>query len=70
MQKYKKIILKNNSLSLQKNENTRQQHNDYSNSLQHRIAIFPGVSDMVDGWVARRIFEFLLPLQRFKKDIL
>ena len=33
------------------------------------LYITAGVSDMVDGWVARRIFAFLLPLQRYRKDI-
>ena len=33
------------------------------------LYITSGVSDMVDGWVARRIFAFLLPLQRYRKDI-
>ena len=33
------------------------------------LYITSGISDMVDGWVARRIFAFLLPLQRYRKDI-
>ena len=33
------------------------------------LYITSGVSDMVDGWVARRIFAFLLPMQRYRKDI-
>ena len=35
----------------------------------YALYITSGVSDMVDGWVARRIFAFLLPLQRYRKDI-
>ena len=35
----------------------------------YALYITAGVSDMVDGWVARRIFAFLLPLQRYRKDI-
>ena len=34
------------------------------------LYITAGVSDMVDGWFARRIFAFLPPLQQFRKDIL
>ena len=35
----------------------------------YALYITAGVSDMIDGWVARRIFAFLLPLQRYRKDI-
>ena len=33
------------------------------------LYITAGVSDMVDGWVARRIFVLLPLLQQFRKDI-
>ena len=36
----------------------------------YALYITAGVSDMIDGWVARRIFAFLLPLQRYRKVIL
>lgn len=36
----------------------------------YALYITAGVSDMLDGWVARRIFAFLPPMQQFRKDIL
>ena len=38
-------------------------------SAFYALYITAGVSDMLDGWVARRIFVLLPPLQRYRKDI-